>query len=161
MARIAHTQHMTRPADLLEARDAIRTAKRAGELRWDGQVWLRWTGRRWARALYSVRPDRLQNPAPFADEDAVEPSLRAQALDLAVEDQVVTRAATVVHVGPSGTVLAYRRRPSHAGHALMTFVTGGLWTPFWLIAASRPHEERIRLEADRWGNVWGTHVADR
>ena len=152
---------MTRPADLLGARDAVRSAKRAGDLRWDGEVWLRWTGRRWARALYSLRPDRLENPAPFADEDAAEPARRAKVLALAVEDQVVTSAATVVHVGPTGTVLGYRRRPSHAGHALMTLVTGGLWIPIWLIAASRPREDRVRLEADRWGNVWGRRVADR
>ena len=152
---------MKRPADLLEARDASRIAKRDGDLRWDGQDWLRWTGRRWARALYSLRPDRLHHPARFADEDAVEPARSANALALAVEDQVVTRAATVVHVGPTGTVLGYRRRTSHAGHALMTLMTGGLWTPVWLIAANRPHEVRVRLEADRWGNVWGTHVADR
>ena len=152
---------MTRATDLLDARDAVRSAKRAGDLRWDGHVWLRWTGRRWARALYSLDPDRLHHPAPFADGDVVEPSRRAKALDLAVEDQVVTQAATVVHVGPSGTVLGYRRRPSHAGHALMTLVTGGLWAPVWLIAATRPHEDRVRLEADRWGNVWGTHVASR
>jgi hypothetical protein len=152
---------MARPTDILEARNAVRSAKRAGDLRWDGQVWLRWSGRRWAHALYSLRPDRLHHPAPFAEEDAVEPARRAKELALAVEDQVVTRAATVVHVGPTGTVLGYRRRPSHAGHAVMTLVTGGLWTPIWLIAASRPHEDRVRLEADRWGNVWGTHVADR
>jgi hypothetical protein len=152
---------MTRPTDLLEARVAVRSAKRAGDLRWDGAVWLRWTGRRWACALYSLRPDRLHNAARFADEDAVEPARIAKALALAVEDQVVTRAASVVHVGPTGTVLGYRRPPSHAGHALMTVVTGGLWAPIWLIAASRPHEYRVRLQADPWGNVWGTHVTDR
>ena len=111
--------------------------------------------------MHSLRPDRLENPAPFADKHAVEPARRAKALALAVEDQVVTRAATVVHVGPTGTVLGYRRGPSHAGHALMTLVTGGLWIPIWLVAASRPREDRVLLEADRWGNVRGTHVGDR
>ena len=78
---------------------------------------------------------------------------------LGVEDQVTTNRATVVFDGPSGVVLAYRRPISHLFHAAMTLVTGGLWSVVWLALALGRREDRVRLEADRWGNVWARPVA--
>ncbi len=127
-------------------------------MRWDGKVWLRWSGRRWTRALYAVRPDRLENPARFVSEDVVTSERRARALALAVDDQVASQAAVVVHDDPTGVVLGYRRRSDTTSHAIMTVLTLGLWSPIWLAAVSRRREDRIRLEADKWGNVWGTPV---
>jgi hypothetical protein len=80
-------------------------------------------------------------------------------LSLAVEDQVAANAATVIHDGPSGVVLAYRRPVSHVFHAVMTLLTGGLWAVVWLALALGRREDRVRLEADQWGNVWAQPVA--
>src|SRR5207244_4318991 len=86
-----HTRPVTRATEVIDARGVlVRREPRPGDLRWDGDVWMRWSGRRWTRALYALRPDRLRNPARFAHEDAVTPERRAKALALAVEDQVAT-----------------------------------------------------------------------
>src|SRR3954447_5305817 len=74
-------------------------------------------------------------------------------------DQVAANAANVILGGPSGVVLGYRSPVSHLGHALMTLLTGGLWAVVWLASVLNRHEDRIRLEVDRWGNVWARHVA--
>ncbi len=154
-----HTHAMARSQEVVDARGAVvRRVPRVGDLRWDGQVWQRWSGRRWTRALYSVRPERLTNPATFAGEEAVTRERRAKALALAVDDQVAAHGADVVHEGPSGVVLGYRRPVSMTSNALLTLVTVGLWAPFWLASIARRREDRVRLEADRWGNVWGTSV---
>ena len=80
-------------------------------------------------------------------------------MSLAVEDQVAASAATVILRGPSGAVLAYRRPVPHAFHGVMTLVTGGLWAVVWLALALGKREDRVRLEADEWGNVWARPVA--
>jgi hypothetical protein len=41
----------------------------------------------------------------------------------------------------------------------MTFLTGGLWAVVWIIAAVNRRQDRVRLSADEWGNVWATPVA--
>ena len=55
-------------------------------------------------------------------------------------------------------VLAYRRPVAHLAHALMTLITGGLWALVWILAATRNREDRVRFEADTWGNVWAVPV---
>ncbi len=56
-------------------------------------------------------------------------------------------------------VLAYPRRVSHGMHAGLTLLTGGLWAVVWLALALGRREDRVRLEADAWGNVWVGLVA--
>lgn len=75
-----------------------------------------------------------------------------------MEDQVTSNRATVVFDGPNGVVLAYRRSVSHLFHALMTIVTAGLWAVIWLALVLGSREDRVRLEADDWGNVWARRV---
>jgi hypothetical protein len=65
----------------------------------------------------------------------------------------------VVLEGPTGVVLGYRRRVSHLFHALLTILTAGVWAVIWLATALGRREDRIQLEADRWGNVWARPVA--
>ncbi len=132
---------------------------RMGDLRWNGEEWRRWNGRRWIRALASVQPERLKNPARYSDEDAVSDERQQRALALAVEDQVATYGAHVVFQGPSGAIIGYRRRVSHGLHAILTILTSGLWAIVWLAAAAGRREDRVRLEPDRFGNIWVTKVA--
>lgn len=125
-----------------------------GDLSWDGEAWRRWTGRRWTIAAYSLHPDRLRRPDRIDRQQPVDQEARSRALELAVQDQVVTRGATVVHEGPGGVVLGYRKPVSHGFHAVLTIVTGGLWGFVWLALALGQRDNRAFLEADRWGNVW-------
>jgi hypothetical protein len=151
---------MARPQEVVDPRGAVvQRVPRLGDMRWDGEVWRRWNGRRWIKAVYAFRPERLRNPARFAAEETVTQERRDKALALAVEDQVLQNGATVVHEGPTGVVLAYRQRPSTGGHVLLTLLTAGLWTPVLLVALNRRNEHRVRLEADSHGNVWATPVA--
>jgi hypothetical protein len=129
-----------------------------GDLRWDGSYWKRWSGRRWARAAYSLHPETLTDPAPFYERPPVPEDRRHRALALAVEDQVTTNAASVILDGPSGVVLGYRRPVSHVLHAVLTLLTGGVWGVVWLVIVFGKREDRIRLEADEWGNVWARLV---
>jgi hypothetical protein len=125
-----------------------------GNMRWDGNVWRRWNGRGWVHAAYSLHPERLKVSASFHRETPLDTASRQRALALAVEDQVTTKGATVVFSGPSGVVLSYRRRVAHLAHAVMTVITAGLWAVVWLAMALGRSEDRVRLEVDRWGNVW-------
>lgn len=137
----------------------VRRKPRAGDMRWDGTTWLRWSGRRWTRAAYSLHPESLRNPDALHGRPPIQEQSRRRALALAVDDQVATNAATVVLDGPSGVVLGYRRPVAHFFHALMTLVTGGLWAVVWLAIALGRREDRVRLEVDEWGNVWPQPVA--
>ena len=74
----------------------------ADDLRWDGDRWCRWTGRQWCRAAYALDPEQLRTPVPLTDRPVVGRERQEHALALAVEDQVTTNRATVVHQGPSG-----------------------------------------------------------
>jgi len=124
-----HTQRMARPQEVVDPRGAVvQRVPRLGDMRWDGEVWRRWNGSRWIKAVYAFRPDRLRNPARFVAEDTVSQERRDKALALAVEDQVVTNGAAVVHEGPTGVVIAFRERPSTTGHVLLTLLTAGLQT---------------------------------
>ncbi|WP_182526678.1 hypothetical protein [Nocardioides dongkuii] len=133
----------------------------SGELQWDGTRWRRWTGRRWARAAYSLRPSRLEVAEPLHRDPEESVETRQRVLGLAVEDQVLTNGATVVHEGPSGVVLSYRRRPAHAAHAIMTLLTGGLWAVVWAACALGEARDRVLLEVDPWGHVWATQGLKR
>lgn len=128
-------------------------------MRWDGRVWKRWSGRRWASAAYSLRPERLEVSEPLHREEPIDTARRRRALDLAVEDQVTTNGATVVFSGPNGVVLGYGRQAAHLFHAAMTVVTAGLWAVVWIAASLGRGEDRVRLEVDGWGNVWVRRVS--
>jgi hypothetical protein len=128
-------------------------------MRWDGTEWKRWSGRRWTRAAYSLHPELLTDPVRLQEPPPVTEERRHRALALAVEDQVAAQGAFVILEGPSGVVLAYRRPVAHLFHAVMTLLTGGLWIVVWLALALGRREDRVRLEADQWGNVWAQAVA--
>jgi hypothetical protein len=154
-----HTLLMARAQDIVERTGSvIRRKPVVGDMRWDGTVWKRWSGRRWTRAAYSLHPARLKLSTPFDHQFEIDAESRHHALALAVEDQVTTNSATVVFDGPNGVVLAYRRRVSHLFHAVMTILTGGVWAVVWIAFALGRREERVRLEADKWGNVWARQV---
>ena len=159
-AASVHNRVMARSQEVVTVSGAVvQRVPRAGDMRWDQVEWQRWNGARWVRAVYSLRPDRLRNPAHFADEDVVDEPRRQRALALAVEDQVVTNAATVVHEGPTGVVLGYVQRTSYSGHVMMSVLTVGLWLPILMAAMNRRREQRVSLQVDRYGNVWATLVA--
>jgi hypothetical protein len=139
--------------DLSTAGD-VRRGRTVGDLRWHKQRWERWSGRRWARAAYSLQPDLLTRPDlpgtwPLLDRDR-----RDRGLALAVENQVSHNRAHVLYEGPHGVVLGYRTHVSHLLHALLTLLTAGLWVFVWLGVVAGRREQRIRLEIDRWGHVW-------
>jgi hypothetical protein len=139
--------------------EVVRRKPRLGDMRWDGTEWMRWSGRRWARAAYSLHPELLTEQVRLQERPPVTDERRQLALALAVDDQVAAQAASVILDGPRGVVLAYRRPVSHLFHAVMTLLTGGLWIVVWLTLALGRREDRIRLEADPWGNVWAQPVA--
>ena len=155
-----HNLQMPRIQEVVSADGAYARRKpMAGDLHWDGTSWKRWSGRQWTRAAYSLHPELLTDPCPLQQHPPVAESRRHRVLSLAVEDQVAANAATVILDGPSGVVLAYRRPVSHFSHAVMTLLTGGLWGAVWLGLALGNREDRVRLEADQWGNVWARPVA--
>lgn len=152
---------MVRAQEIVRPDGAVMTRKPvAGDMRWDGERWRRWSGRSWAHAAYSFRPDRLRDAGPLHGDPVVDEDARRRALSLAVEDQVGARGASVVHDGPSGVVLGYQQPVSHLFHAVMTLLTGGLWGLVWLAMVLKRSENRMRLEVDAWGNVWPRSVVD-
>jgi hypothetical protein len=150
---------MVRAVEIVEPSGIVARRKPVlGDMGWDGKVWRRWTGRRWASAAYSLHKDRLTLSTPFDHYPQVDQEARRVAVAKAVEHQVATNGASVVFAGPSGTVLGYRRKVSHGLHAILTFFTGGLWALVWIAVTLGRGEERVQLEADRWGNVWAKRV---
>ena len=101
-------------------------------------------------STYAEPLDRLE--AVLDDLAGIAPEFRStdEKQELLLRITRLIGRAEAERVGPTGTVLGYRRPPAHAGHTLMTLVTGGLWIPIWLIATSRQREAGVRLEADRW-----------
>ena len=151
---------MAKVQQLVRPDGAVVTAKPVtGDMRWDGKVWRRWSGRRWSTAAYSLHRDWLRSPTALTDRPVAGAPTSEKALALAVEREVSENGATMVLDGPTGVVLAYRRHVSHVLHAILTVLTGGLWAVVWLASALGRREDRVRLEADRWGNVWATPVA--
>lgn len=130
-----------------------------GDLKWSGTVWRRWNGRKWSKAAYSLHSEQLRDPSFPEGRPALSEASQRRALDLAVEDQIATNAATVVFSGPTGTTLGYRRRVSHVFHAILTFLTAGLWAIGWLAFALSAGEDRVRFDVDSWGDVWMVPMA--
>lgn len=139
--------------------EIVRRKPIVGDMQWDGTRWRRWSGRSWASAAYSFNADLLLERARLDTRPPISEEKQQRALELAVEDQVATNAATVVFSGSQGVVLGYRKRVSHVFHALMTLFTAGVWALIWLAIILSSRERRVRLEVDRWGNVWARPVA--
>lgn len=151
---------MRRAVDVLEPDGRIaRRHPRVGDFRWDGKVWRRWSGARWAKATHSTHPARLEDPRPLHLDPRLDEAVRRSLIARAVEEQVLANRATLVHEGPSGTVLSYPRLLHHGLHAILTLLTGGLWGIVWIALALTRNDDRIRLEADPWGNIWATRLA--
>jgi hypothetical protein len=111
-------------------------------------------------AAYSLRPARLKDQRRPDLDPAITARARRKVLDKAVEDQVITTRAWVVLNGDDSVILAHRHPTSHLSHAVMTFLTLGLWIPIWIVASLIHREERVRLTVDDWGNVWAKPVPD-
>jgi hypothetical protein len=151
---------MVRAQEIVRADgEIVRRKPQVGDMRWCGGRWTRWSGRRWAAAAYSLHREQLRDRTRFDARPPIDQELRDRAMALAVEDQVAVSGATVVHEGPHGVVLAYRRRVSHFFHGVLTILTGGVWGFVWLAMVLSKREDRVRLEADVWGNVWARPVA--
>lgn len=144
-----------KPYDLAMAKSAVQT----GQMRWDekSRRWVRFSGRGWAPALYSLSPDTLNQPEPLAQRAAVAEHKRQRLLAKAVTEELM-RGAVVYQQEPLYAVLGHKRPVSHLTHLLVTIVTLGLWSTVWLIMAIARREDRIRLDVDEWGNVWGTEL---
>jgi hypothetical protein len=146
---------------ILESRSR-RTQARSratGDLAWNGQRWVRWNGKDWKRALYSLQPELLL-AAPAPDTwPALDPGRIERALALAAERQVMEYGGTVVHDGPHGPVLGYPKSVNHFLYAVATVLTFGIGAFFWLLAVVERREERVQLQVDRWGHVWGQRGA--
>jgi hypothetical protein len=139
--------------------EVVRRKPVEGDMRWDGKVWRRWNGRRWATAAYSTDPARLRqrerpDSAPTISSEAAHRFLRR-----AVEDQVATNGATVVLDNGRRVILGYRHRVPHLPFGLITVLTAGLGGVFWILAVVNRGEDRIQLSVDDWGNVWAKPVA--
>jgi hypothetical protein len=131
-----------------------RRDRAVGDLRWRKERWERWSGRRWARAAYSLQQDLLTRPATPDTWPVLDRARRDRGLSLAVENQVTQNRAHVLYEGPHGVVLGYRTPVSHLLHAVLTVLTAGLWLFVWLFVIATSREQRILLEIDRWGHVW-------
>lgn len=133
----------------------------SGDYRWDGEVWRRWDGRRWTRALYALRPARLNDQRPLTDDPERDAEIRDWALERAIQDQILNNKATLLVQNSRGAVLGYRQPVSHFAHAVMTVVTAGLWAIIWAYCALTQREDRVMLDVDLWGNVWIRRGAKR
>ena len=134
----------------------VRTASAApavGTYRWHRRTWRRWSGRRWAEATYSAFPKRLSRPLTWTSYPELPGPRRERLLEAAVDREVLA-GARVVHRGPDGVTLAYRRTVTHLGHLVLTVLTGGLWGAVWLAVVLNRSESRVRYEVDAWGNIW-------
>lgn len=131
-------------------------APTAGEYRWDGERWRRWSGSSWLSALYSLRPQRLADPRPLSDDPERDDEIRARALERAVQDQALNNQAQVVVQNRDGAVLAFKPKIGHLPHAAMTLITGGIWAAIWIYRVMTVRDERYLLQVDPWGHVWAT-----
>jgi hypothetical protein len=129
-----------------------------GTYRWHRNGWRRWSGRQWAEATYSAFPQRLSRPQDWETYPELSGVRRERLLEQAVDIELLA-GARLVQRGPDGVTLAYRRTVTHLGHFVLTVVTGGLWGFVWLAVALHRHENRVRYEVDRWGNIWPVSAA--
>jgi hypothetical protein len=153
LPRMVRVQEVVAPSG-----DVVRRKPLHGDYCWDGEVWLRWSGRRWARAAYSLHPEQLLSSRRIDEHPSIDVERGRRALARAVQDQVASNGASVVHDGPSGVILGYQRHVSHVFHAVLTVLTLGAWGVVWLALARRRHQDLVRFDIDPWGNVWSTPV---
>lgn len=123
---------------------------------WDGDRWRRWDGKKLRTAAYSLQPELLRAPASPSTWPELNRERLEHGLALAVEQEVLENGATLVHHGPTGPVLSYRRAVNHVLHAVATVLTFGLWAFFWLLSALDRRELRVQLRIDESGHVWAT-----
>jgi hypothetical protein len=124
-----------------------------GDYRWHRRSWRRWSGRQWARALYSPFPKRLERRREWSSYPELSPVRRERLLEIAVDIEVLG-GATVVNRSSDGVTLAYQRTVTHLGHLILTLMTGGVWGIVWLAVILNRRENRVRYEVDPWGNIW-------
>ncbi|MCM0618671.1 hypothetical protein [Nocardioides bruguierae] len=125
-----------------------------GDYHYDGRRWLRFSGRRWQRALYSCDPAVLEAKAGPEAWHEVDDAERSRLLDVAVRDRVLTTNGQVLYRDDHSAVLRHRRRPAHVAHFLSTVITLGAWLVVWIAATVLAGEDRVMLVVDRWGHVW-------
>lgn len=125
--------------------------------RWNARRkrWECWSGKQWAPALYSARPESLRQPTDPALGPRLSEEQRRSYMRKAV-DQEVLAGATVVQQDGFTAVLQHRRPVDHALHLLLTVLTVGAWGLVWLIMAIARKDERVRLAIDVHGHVWAT-----
>ncbi|MBB3044393.1 hypothetical protein [Nocardioides soli] len=133
-----------------------RADRRDGDLVWDGDRWRRWDGKKLRAAAYSLQPNLLRSPDSPSTWRSLDREQLEHGLALAVEQEILHNGATLVHHGPTGPVLAYRRPVNHLLHAIATVVTFGIWAFVWLLAVLDRREDRILLRIDEGGHVWAT-----
>jgi hypothetical protein len=151
---------MVRAQDIVRADGEVVHRKPVeGDMRWDGRVWRRWTGRRWSTAAYSVDPGQLRSRERPDSGPAVPDEIARRALARAVEDQVTAHGATVLFENEGRVVLGYRRPVPHLLLAVVTVLTAGLGAILWVLAAIVPRQDRVQLTVDDWGHVWPKRVA--
>lgn len=144
---------------MLEAQSTGKTRaaeRRTGDLVWDGDRWRRWDGKRLRAAAYSLHPELLRSPASPGTWRRLNREQLEHGLALAVEQEVLANGATVVHEGPTGPVVAYRRPVNHLLHGIATILTLGIWAFFWLLSVLDRSERRVLLRIDESGHVWAT-----
>jgi hypothetical protein len=131
-----------------------------GQLKWDPKAarWLGWSGRQWAPALYSLDPEALRRPTALDAQPGTDPERRARILTKAVTEELM-RGATLHQQDAHFAVLGIKRPVSHGLHFVATVLTLGLWSTVWLVMAIARREDRVRLDVDRWGHVWGSEAA--
>ncbi|GAB2886561.1 hypothetical protein [Nocardioides pacificus] len=130
-----------------------RTRTATGTLRWRRGRWTAWNGKRWARAVYAVRPQRLESPELLDRDPQLTDQQRTVILGKAIDD-LVLKGAVILRQDHDSVIIAVRRPVSHVLHALLTLITGGLWGIGWLVNALSRTDDRVRLRVDAWGNVW-------
>jgi hypothetical protein len=82
--------------------------------------------------------------------------------ELAAEQRDAVLARRIQSLGSHGWRIESQARfeavvtrsvPNHMLHAILTFVSFGLWAPVWVIVAIQGGEQRRAASVDRWGNL--------
>lgn len=130
-----------------------------GTLKWDDKQgrWIRWSGRQWAKALYSATPSQLALPEPLESSPPLDEQRRQRIFKQAVDAEVLA-GGTVVQLEALTAVLSHRRPVNHVLHFVLLLLTLGGWSIVWLIMAIARKDERFRLDVDPWGHVWPTET---
>jgi hypothetical protein len=104
-----------------------------------------------------LTPGGLTDPSPLGSRPPVTADKRERLLAKAVTEELM-RGGVVYQQQPLSAVLGHKRPVSHLLHFVLTVLTLGIWSTVWLIMAIARREDRIRLDVDDWGNVWGTEL---